>query len=333
MSNISGARVVISPSLCYHIAMLHKLYLSGNLQSVMRNLPLCIFLMLLAACAPGTPPLPTSPPPHTLIPSPTLPPAPTPTATPIPPLALTIRWPDQVSALHPVPIEVELAPPPGIGVTATVRATVMNSTNQFYRFFDLAQREGDLYAAEGLLQLPLEPPEGDWWLIVHVQSALEVAGERTLKFQPLPIPFRDLAGALPDGVSLHVPQDFAEMTSQGDQVAGGRVWRYGGGEVALWWAPGPSEPLLLNTAVVMLETTHDPVAPPWVFDVEETEWGGRTAFLFHEDWPRAGGGPAEALVVQDSDYQLYVLRVRARGGETIPTLLRQVWETFAFVEE
>ncbi|MBE9471183.1 MAG: hypothetical protein IMY75_03615, partial [Chloroflexi bacterium] len=44
--------------------------------------------------------------------------------------------------------------------------------------------------------------------------------------------------------------------------------------------------------------------------------------------------PAEALVVQGPDYWLYVLRVRAVGSESdvIPPLLRQVWETFAFVE-
>ena len=116
-------------------------------------------------------------------------------------------------------------------------------------------------------------------------------------------------------------------------MAGGRVWRYGGGEVSLWWAPGPVEPLLLNNAVVMLEATHDPSAVPQVLGVEETEWQGQTAFLFQEDWPGANGGPAEALVIQGPDHHLYVLRVRATGGEVIPSLLRQVWETFALDEE
>ncbi len=27
------------------------------------------------------------------------------------------------------------------------------------------------------------------------------------------------------------------------------------GELGLWWAPGPAEPLLFNTALVMLEAT------------------------------------------------------------------------------
>ena len=79
--------------------------------------------------------------------------------------------------------------------------------------------------------------------------------------------------------------------------------------------PGPVEPLLLNNAVVMLEATHDPSAVPQVPGVEETEWQGQTAFLFREDWPGANGGPAEALVIQGPDHHLYVLRVRATGGE------------------
>ena len=83
----------------------------------------------------------------------------------------------------------------------------------------------------------------------------------------------------------------------------------------------------------MLETTHDPGATPQVLDVEETEWAGQTAFLFHENWGGADGGPAETLVVQGPDYRLYVLRVQATGSETIPPLLRQVWETFTFAEE
>jgi hypothetical protein len=97
------------------------------------------------------------------------------------------------------------------------------------------------------------------------------------------------------------------------------------------------EPLLLDNALVMLEATHDPDASPHVLDVEEREWQGRQAYLLHEDWPtdRSGteGGPAKALVVQGPDYWLYVLRVRTLGGEDIPPLLRQVWETFSFIED
>jgi hypothetical protein len=239
--------------------------------------------------------------------------------------------------LQPVPIEVELVPPPGVSVTTTVRAKLLGPRGRPHWLFDLTLREGNLYAADETIQLPLRPPEGDWRLMVRVQSLLDVVGEPMLVFRPAPIPFRDLVDVLPAGVSLLVPRDFAEPVAQGDPAAGGRVWRYGDGEIALWWAPGPVEPLLLNNAVVMLEATHDPEGPPDVIDVEETEWQGRTAFLFYEDWPEdlpgAKGGPAEALVVQGPDYHLYVLRVRALGRKTIPPLLRQVWETFTFAEE
>jgi hypothetical protein len=294
----------------------------------------CVSLMLLAACAPAPPTLLPTP---ALAPSPTPIPSPTPTATPIPPLALTIRWPEQVSALQPVPIEVELVPPPGVTVTAALRASVVDPTGRSRLLFDLTPRGGNLYAAEELLQLPLEPPEGDWRLTVGVRSALNVDGEQVLVFRPAPIPFRDLTADLPAGVDIRVPRDFVEAAAQGDRWAGGRVWRYGDGEVALWWAPGPVEPLLLDNALVMLEATHDPDALPRVLDIEEREWQGQAAYLFHEDWPTdrpgADGGPAEALVVQGPDYWLYVLRVRTLGGEAIPPLLRQVWGTFSFVEE
>jgi hypothetical protein len=66
---------------------------------------------------------------------------------------------------------------------------------------------------------------------------------------------------------------------------------------------------------------------------EEIEWQGRTAFRFHETWPGPEGGPAEALVVQGPDYWLYVLRIRALGGDVIPDLTREVGETFAFADE
>ena len=294
---------------------------------------ICVSLALsLAACAPPTV-APTPAPTPAITPSPSPTPTPTPTATPIPPLALTIHWPEQVSALHPATIQVELVPPPGVSVTATVRAAVIDPRGLPYRrLFPLLPRDGNLYAAEEPLDLALEPLEGNWQLSVYVHSALEVEGEHTVVFQPSPIPFRDLAGILPAGANMHVPQEFIETVFQGDQVAGGRAWRYGGGEVSLWWAPGPVEPLLLDNAVVMLETTYDPGAAPRVPGVEEIEFQGQTAFLFQEDWPGANGGPAEALVIQGPDYRLYVLRVRATGGEVIPSLLRQVWETFAFEE-
>lgn len=324
--------------------MSHTPLTSNNPARRARGVALLAALCFLAACASAGPwPAPAlvpSPAP-TLAPSPTLVPSPTPTATPIPPLALSIRWPDQVSALQPVSIQVELIPPPGVGFTATVAAAVLSPdefpnpsyglTLQTWDTYPLAPRGENLYAADKPLELPLEPVEGDWRLLVHVRSGLEVEGKQTLTFRPAPIRFRDLAGILPGGADLHVPQDFAEAAAQGDSWAGMRAWRYGQGEVALWWAPGPTEPLLLNNAVVMLEATHDPAQTPRVSGVKAMEWQGQTAFLFSEEWPYPPGSkncPAEALVVQGRDFWLYVLRVRALQARAIPPLLRQVWGTF-----
>lgn len=296
--------------------------------------PMCVLLVLLAACAPVTPsPTPVPIPTPTLPPSPTPLPSPTPTATPLPPLRLTIRWPGNVSALQPVPVEVVLLPPPGVDVTATVRAMVVGPDGLPAWEFDLVPQGENRYAAEEPLQLPLDPPAGDWRLVVSVRSELAVEGERELVFRPTPIHFYDLVSSPSAGVEMRVPWNFVQTAAQGDAWAGGRVWRYGGGELALWWAPGPTEPLVLDNATVMVEATYNPDAPPQVQSVEETEWQGYTAFLFRENWPGTGGGPAEALVVQGPDYRLYVLRIRALGGTAIPPLMRQVGETFAFVEE
>lgn len=295
------------------------------------SIPLCLSLMFLAACTPTT--FPTLVP--TLAPSP-LPtstpiPSPTPTATPIPLLALTIHWPEQVSALQPVPIEVDLLPPPGIVVTATVYAVVRIPGGGHYQSFDLQPAGDNRYISTEPLQLPLQAREGDWRLEVIVRSTVEVTGERRLLFRPAPVRFRDLTAVLPAGVTLLVPQNFEEVLASGDAVAGARVWRHGNGELGLWWAPGPAEPLLFNNALVMLETTYGLSAPAPSF--EEMTWQGQTAFLFHEDWPGAEGGPGEALVVQGPDDWLYVLRVRALDGNEIPALLRMVGETFRFTGE
>ena len=302
-------------------------------------IPICIILLSLTACGPAAP-APT--PAFTLIPTATPTSIPTqtlvPTETPIPPLALTIRWPARVSALQPVPIEVELVIPPGIGASAKISATVFDPDFVVYQSFTLLPQDGNLYISQDLLRLPLEPAAGDWYLVVDVESDFVVRGKRYEAFQPEPIPFRDMVGVLPAGTDLRVPQDFVEVAVQGDSTAGGRVWRYEGGdaspggEVALWWAPGPLKPLLLNNAVVMLEATYG-VETPTVVSAEEIEWRGQTAFLFHETWPGPEGGPAEALVVQGPDYWLYVVRVRALGSSDIPQLVREVGETFAFTEE
>jgi hypothetical protein len=321
--------------MCYHIAMVHKSFFLHHPRWVF-YVVLGIFLALSVSCAPIEPPptftlAPTLRP--TPTPAPTSTPLPTPTVTPIPPLELSIRWPDQVSALAEVPVEVELIPPPGVNVTATLRAAVLGPGGEPRWSFDLVSREGYLYAADEPLQLPLEPPEGDWLLVVYVRSTLEVAGKRHLAFRPTPIRFRDLAAVLPAGVSMRVPQDFIEVAAEGDLWAGVRAWHFGGSEIALWWAPGPTEPLSLSNAIVILEATHAPENPPVVSGSEETEWQGQMAFLFHEDWPPDQPGASEALVVQGPDHWLYVLRVRTAGSKDIPPLMRQVRATFAFIED
>jgi hypothetical protein len=247
---------------------------------------------------------------------------------------LTIRWPEEVSAMAPVPVEVEVLPPPGINVTTTLSAFVREPGGRRYWEADLLPQGGNLFVGAEPLRLPLVPPAGDWRLTVLVESGLEVRGERVLYFQPASIAFYDLGAdpAVHTGFGLWVPQAFQQTTTVGDAWAGGRVWRYQDSELSLYWAPGPVEPLVLNTAIVMLEASHDAEAAPRLDDVQDREWQGQIGFLFQERWPEPGGGPGEALVVQGPDYWLYVLRLRAVGQPAIPALLREVAATFTFVE-
>ncbi len=214
-----------------------------------------------------------------------------------------------------------------------MRATVYDSAVKVYSTFDFARESEKRYVSTMPLRLSLNAPAGYWWLIVEVKTTLNVIGERVLPFKPAPIEFRVLTDTLPARAMLRVPVAFTEVITQGDQYAGGRVWQYDQGEIALWWAPGPTEALLLNNAVVMLEATHDPEAPPEAQLVEETAWQGRMAFRFQEQWPGSNGGPAEAWVIQDKNYWLYVLRTRAVGTETIPALIEEIAATFAFSED
>ena len=274
-------------------------YLLGS-----RRRSIVVLAMLLAACAPVGP---TAPPVST--PSAVSPvtltqtitpvstavgaiPSPTPTATPIPPLELTIHWPERVSALEPVKLVVEVVVPSGVSITPTLRATVLGPGGQPRWLIELPEREGNLYMAREVLQFPLQPPEGQWLLVVSARSWLPVIGERHLAFDPT-LQFHDLTAVLPAGADIRVAQDLQEASNWGDQWAGGRTWRYEDGELGLWWAPGPTEPLLLNNAVVMLEATYDSTEPPEVVGVEETEWEGQKAFLFQERWAGVSGGTAE----------------------------------------
>lgn len=271
-------------------------------------------------------PLPTA----TFTPMPTWTPTLTPTPTPIPPLIVNVTWPEEVSALEPPFVVADVMLPQGVTADIALSAKIYDPKSTVFTSFDLARQRNNRYVSVAPLELPLDALAGHWWLVVHVETALEVVGERMLPFKPAPIEFRALTETLPSGVNLRVPQAFAEVTAEGDPYAGGRVWQYGKGEIALWWAPGPTEPLLLNNAVVMLEATHDPDAPPEAQLVEETKWQERPAFLFHEEWPGRQGGPAEAWVIQGANYWLYVLRIRAVGVEPIPAVLHEIAATFTF---
>jgi len=211
-------------------------------------------------------------------------------------------------------------------MTATLSASVLDPEGFLYWTSTLSPQARSRYVSEASLQLPLDPMPGDWRLVVKIQSDLEVEGARELVFRPDPIPFRDLAVGLPQTFDMHVPEAFVEVTARGDQIAGVREWRHGDGAIELWWAPGPTEPLLLNNAIVMLETTYGMNTSSKAFEVEELLLQDRPAFLFTED------GPAKVLVTQGPNNWLYVVRVRVIGGETIPSLLYQVWKTFTFIE-
>ncbi len=107
-----------------------------------------IVISLLAACTPVAAPsptqtvVPTFTPLPTRTPLPTWTPTPVPTQTPIPPASVRLRWPQAVTALKPVPIEVEFFPPAGIAANAKIRVTVMDPAAETYAVFDLRKREG-----------------------------------------------------------------------------------------------------------------------------------------------------------------------------------------------
>jgi hypothetical protein len=245
-------------------------------------------------------------------------------------LIVSVTWPEQVSALEAPLVIADVTIPQGMTPDIAVSAKVYDPKSAVYTTFDLVRQYSNRYISTVPFQLPLDTLAGRWWLVVHVETELAVTGERMLSFETVPIEFHALTETLPSGVTLHVPLDFNEVSAQGDPYAGGRVWRYGNGEIALWWAPGPTQALRLNNAVVMLEATHDPAAPPEAELVEETEWQERTAFRFHEQWPGRQGGPAETWVIQGPSYRLYVLRIRAVGVNDIPGVLQEIATTFAF---
>ena len=285
-----------------------------------------MLLFLLTACAAPAPPATSAPVPTgtpTAAPTPTL--SPMPTATPLPPFAVTIRRLDGVSAVAPTPVAVDLVPPPPEPAPAIV-ASVLDPTGALYGRFDLAHQGGGRYVASAPLQPPLEPRSGPWRVVVGVNTQRALIGDQTLTFEPAPIAFRPLPETLPSGVSLRVPEAFEAVAAQGNARAGYRRWTYADAELGLWWAPGPTEALQRDTALMMLEAVREANAPA-LATFEETTWGERAAFTFAE------GPSARGWVLQDAAYQLYVLRLRAPESGDLPDVVREAAQTFHFVAD
>jgi hypothetical protein len=193
----------------------------------------------------------------------------------------------------------------------------------------------------GALQLPLEPEPypGVWHLIIDAKANLPIRGYRDRVFTPQIVPYHPITDTLPVGLAFRVPQAFTEIKAQGDQTAGLRTWRYQDCEITLAWAPGPTEALFSDNAIVLVEATHqeaDPQVEIRIEDSEEIVWGKdeSTAFMFRERWKGTSQStPAETLVLQGPDYRLYALRIRAQERDEIHSLCQDVRATFGFVED
>jgi hypothetical protein len=218
---------------------------------------------------------------------------------------------------------------------------VIDAQDQLYATFNLAREGGQgRWVADDTLQLPLEPEPypGVWHLIIDAEADVPIQGYRDRVFTPQRVPHHVVTATLPSGVELRVPQAFAEFAAQGDLNAGLRAWSYRDCEVTLAWAPGPTEPLLLDNARVMAEAIRPQGGQEHEISLEDgepTTWGDEewTAFLFRETWEKQGKrSPAETLVVQGPDYRLYALRIRAQTAEAIHSLCQDVRATFGFVE-
>ena len=274
--------------------------------------------VLLAVGCGAPPPSPTP----TLTPSPAPSPTPSPTPTPWPPIPLTIHFPETVSALEGVTVTVEL---PGLAQRdpgARVWAQVFPPGSCEPVWESPLEAAGDgIYASARPIYFSLEPVPGDWRLFVDVRSPVPVRGQRWFRFRQEPVPLWDLTGEVPGEVSLLVPQPFTPIREEGDLVAGGRVWRRDGERVELWWAPGPLEPLTLDTAQMLEEATLPIGETVEITAVEAVTRGKRPGFLFREQWI---DGPAEALLLQSSRWYLYLLRVRVSGRGELTPLLREI---------
>jgi len=243
-----------------------------------------------------------------------------------------------VDALEPVHFEVLIEEPQGIDAQVSMSARVIDAKDQLYASFDM-RPEGDegWWVPDVPLQLPLEPEPypGVWHLIVDVQADLPIWGYSDRVFTPQRVPYHVLTDTLPSGVQLRVPQAFSQVAAQGDPFAGLHVWRYRDCEVILAWAPGPTQPLSDDNALVLAEAIYSAEHEIIVKQSQEVTWGDQewTAFFFQELWQREEKEtPAETLVVQGPEYRLYALRVRAQNEGEIHSICRDVRATFGFAE-
>jgi hypothetical protein len=242
---------------------------------------------------------------------------------------LTILWPDNASALEDFAFQVSL---PGMAERdpgAVVTARLTDPLGEIWWESGLYPVDQELYQADSILHLPLDPPPGDWRLTIFIDAQVPVNGGRTIFVQPAPVLLRGLGEQVPQGISLLVPRSFTAIRHEGDQISGVRVWSMLDGEVGLWWLPGPAEPLSLDTASVMLAASHPEDANVEILSLQTLEWGDLSGFRFVEDWFE---GPAEALLVQGPDRWLYLVRVRALDDGEISPLLRDIQASFGLTE-
>jgi hypothetical protein len=244
----------------------------------------------------------------------------------LPPIPLTVRFPETVTALEGVTVRVEL---PGLvqrDPRAQVWAQILppGSREPFWES-PLQATGATAYVSPRPVYFPLEALPGDWRLAISIQSTAPVRGPRLFRFRQEPIPFWDLTGKVPAEVHLRLPQAFPAVRQEGDEVSGVMIWGRGEERIELWWVPGPSEPLTLDTAQMLVEATFPVTGNVEIVGVEAISWGKRPGFRFREGWPE---GPAEALVVQASSRRLYLLRIWGTPGGEFSPLLREIQGTF-----
>ncbi|MCS7283239.1 MAG: hypothetical protein RMK65_05355 [Anaerolineae bacterium] len=288
---------------------------------------LMVLLLLASSCRGSGPFLFPTP---SVAPSPTSPPTPTPTPvpTPLPPVPLRVRFPSTVSALEEAFVVVEAPGLPERDPAALLLATIYPphwDEPLWESPLELENAANGVYRSREPIHFPLEGIPGEWQLEVTVRSRTVVWGSRWVRFSQRPLVFWDLAPLGPRKVFLRVPQDIPLVRQEGDEISGVLIWDWRGERLELWWTPGPTKRLNLDTALMVAEATYPVTGGVEVAGTEEILRKGRRGFRFSERWPE---GNAEALVLQGADYRLYLLRARTKGGSPLSPFMQQIWETF-----